>query len=155
MKEYPSIPHIDRGTGEFCIAFTKYDGSNIRAEWTRKSGWSKFGTRTHLLGVDDPVFVEHEWRGELGGCTFGLMIDYAGIMKSDPTTGILKDYKTNRMPFTPHELETSFQLRVYELVLRRYLIPDVKNWIAGYEMFRFGWQACPPWNEDDLLAAED
>lgn len=105
--------------------------------------------------TDNPVFVEEEWRGELGGCTFGLMIDYAGIMKADPTTGILKDYKTNRMPFTPNELETSFQLRVYELVLRRYLLPDIKHWIAGYEMFRFGWQACPPWTEDDLLDAEE
>lgn len=104
--------------------------------------------------TDDPVFIEHEWRGELGGCTFGLMIDYAGIMKADPTTGILKDYKTNRMPFTPHELESSFQLRVYELVLRRFLMPEVKNWIAGYEMFRFGWQGCPPWTEEDLLDAE-
>lgn len=105
--------------------------------------------------TDDPVFIEHEWRGELGGCTFGLMIDYAGIMKNDPTTGILKDYKTNRMPFTPNELESSFQLRVYELVLRRHLLPEVKNWIAGYEMFRFGWQACPQWTEDDLLDAEE
>ena len=105
--------------------------------------------RTH-----DAVFIEHEWRGELGGCTFGLMIDYAGIMRNDPTTGLLADYKTNRMPFTPHELESSFQLRVYELVLRRHLLPEVKNWIAGYEMFRFGWQACPPWTEEDLLDAE-
>ena len=104
---------------------------------------------------DTPVIIEKEWRGELGGCTFGLMIDYAGIMKNDPTTGILKDYKTNRMPFTPHELESSFQLRVYELVLRRHLLPEVKNWIAGYEMFRFGWQACPQWTEDDLLDAEE
>lgn len=105
--------------------------------------------RTH-----NPVLIEHEWRGELGGCTFGLMIDYAGIMKADHTTGILTDYKTNRMPFTPHELESSFQLRVYELVLRRFLMPEVKTWIAGYEMFRFGWQGCPPWTEEDLLDAE-
>lgn len=105
--------------------------------------------------TDIPLFIEHEWRGELGGCTFGLMIDYAGIMKNDPTTGILKDYKTNRQPYTPNELASSFQLRVYELVLRRFLAPEVKTWIAGYEMFRFGWQACPPWTEDDLLEAED
>lgn len=104
---------------------------------------------------DDAVFIEHEWRGELGGCTFGLMIDYAGIMRNDPTTGILKDYKTNRMPYTPNELETSFQLRVYELVLRKYLMPDVKTWIAGYEMFRFGWQQCPPWTDEDLADAEN
>ena len=105
--------------------------------------------------TDVAKFIEYEWRGELGGCTFGLMIDYAGIMKNNPEVGILKDYKTNRMPFTPTQLEESFQLRVYELVLRRFLAPEVKQWIAGYEMFRFGWQQCPPWTEDDLLEAEE
>lgn len=101
-----------------------------------------------------PVLVEHEWRGELGGCTFGLMMDYVGIMKDDPSVGILKDYKTNRMPYTPSELEASFQLRVYELVLRKYIMPEIKKWIAGYEMFRFGWQQCPPWSEEDLADTE-
>lgn len=105
--------------------------------------------------IDNPMFIEHEWRGELGGCTFGLMIDYAGVLKDNPEVGILKDYKTNRMPFTPNELESSFQLRVYELVLRRYLAPEIKEWIAGYEMFRFGWQECPRWTDEDLNDAED
>lgn len=102
-----------------------------------------------------PKLIEYEWRGELGGCTFGLMMDYVGVMNNDPTTGILKDYKTNRMPYTPSELEASFQLRVYELVLRRFIMPEIKTWIAGYEMFRFGWQQCPPWTEDDLADAEN
>lgn len=105
--------------------------------------------------TDIAKLIEHEWRGELGGCTFGLMIDYVGIMKNNPEVGILKDYKTNRMPFTPSELEESFQLKVYELVLRKYLMPEVKQWISGYEMFRFGWQQCPPRTEEDLQEAED
>jgi hypothetical protein len=104
--------------------------------------------------TDDALFIEKEWRGELGGCTFGLVLDYAGIMKSDPTTGILKDYKTNRMPFTPSELEHSFQLRVYEIILRKHLAPEIKNWISGYEMFRYGWQQCPTRSEADLADAE-
>lgn len=104
--------------------------------------------------TDDVLFIEKEWRGELGGCTFGLMLDYAGIMKNDPTTGILKDYKTNRMPFTPSELEHSFQLRVYEIILRKFLAPEIKNWISGYEMFRYGWQQCPTRTEEDLADAE-
>ena len=53
---------------------------------------------------DTPVIIEQEWRGELGGCTFGLMIDYAGIKKKNPKIGILRDYKTNRMPFTVADL---------------------------------------------------
>lgn len=33
--------------------FDKIDGSNIRAEWTRKAGFDKFGSRTRLLGADE------------------------------------------------------------------------------------------------------
>ena len=60
MKHYPSIP---RSTGqqfrEFeAYVFDKLDGSNIRAEWTRKRGWFKFGTRDRLLDETDPVFGE-------------------------------------------------------------------------------------------------
>lgn len=48
MKEYPSIPSsIDRDLSIY--AFDKIDGSNIRAEWARKSGFYKFGSRTVLI----------------------------------------------------------------------------------------------------------
>lgn len=103
---------------------------------------------------DNTYGVEVEWRGELGGVTFGLMFDYIGIMKEDPTVGVLKDYKTNRMPFTPGELEDSLQLCIYEIILRRHILPDIKTWVTGYEMFRFGWQQCPQRSEEDLLNAE-
>lgn len=38
------------------IAFDKLDGSNIRAEWTSKKGWHKFGTRHRLVDATDPMF---------------------------------------------------------------------------------------------------
>ena len=106
---------------------------------------------------DTPVLIEEEWRGELGGVTFGLMIDYAGLIKSQ-NIGLLRDYKTNRMPYTPADLENSLQLRIYLLVLKRHyqhLFPDVNKWIAGYDLFFHGWQRCPEWSDDDLLRAED
>ena len=34
----------------------KYDGSNIRAEWSRKKGWVKFGTRRRLFDESDEIF---------------------------------------------------------------------------------------------------
>ena len=52
---------------------------------------------------DTPVLIEEEWRGELGGCEFGLIVDYAGRKIKNPNIGILRDYKTNRMPFTTAE----------------------------------------------------
>lgn len=40
------------------IAFDKLDGSNIRAEWTRKTGFSKFGTRRRLLDPNEEMLGE-------------------------------------------------------------------------------------------------
>ena len=56
MKEYPSIEGPLGNFGEPCIAFYKHDGSNLRFEWSPKSGWSKFGTRSKLFDRTDPVF---------------------------------------------------------------------------------------------------
>lgn len=51
MQTYPSIGTIV--ANQHIFAFDKLDGSNIRAEWTRKSGFSKFGTRTRLLDPNE------------------------------------------------------------------------------------------------------
>lgn len=56
MKQYPSISNVTGYIGNPCIAFYKYDGSNLRFEWSKKSGWHKFGTRTRLFDKNDPEF---------------------------------------------------------------------------------------------------
>lgn len=48
MKSYPSIPRKVNFKLKY-IAFDKLDGSNIRAEWSKKKGFYKFGSRTQLL----------------------------------------------------------------------------------------------------------
>lgn len=58
MKTYPKIRKSDeafRHFGENCHVFLKYDGSNIRAEWNKKTGWGKFGARNTILDLNDPV----------------------------------------------------------------------------------------------------
>lgn len=39
--------------GRPCLAFDKLDGSNIRAEWSPKRGWSKFGSRHRMIDASD------------------------------------------------------------------------------------------------------
>lgn len=57
MKEYPKINGASRGPiGLPCIAFYKYDGSNLRFEWSKKRGFYKFGTRKRLFDKTDAVF---------------------------------------------------------------------------------------------------
>lgn len=60
MKSYPSIPQsTGQSFREFqAYVFDKIDGSNLRFEWARKSGWGKFGTRNRLFDESDPVFGE-------------------------------------------------------------------------------------------------
>jgi len=56
MEQYPTINKIIRSTSIF--AYDKLDGSNIRAEWTRKAGFAKFGSRHHLIDADYPMLGE-------------------------------------------------------------------------------------------------
>lgn len=55
VKTYPSISYATASHLPI-YAFDKLDGSNIRAEWTSKKGWHKFGTRKRLVDETDPIF---------------------------------------------------------------------------------------------------
>lgn len=55
VKSYPSLPYATECHLPI-VAFDKLDGSNVRAEWTKKKGWCKFGTRHRLVDASDPVF---------------------------------------------------------------------------------------------------
>ena len=61
VKSYPSIDGISCGylnnlVGQNCIVFEKNDGSNLRYEWSKKTGWSKFGTRNRLFDQSDKEY---------------------------------------------------------------------------------------------------
>jgi len=56
MKTYWSIDGPSKAPKEFCYTFVKYDGSNMRMEWSKKRGWYKFGTRKCMIDSTDPVF---------------------------------------------------------------------------------------------------
>jgi len=57
MKEYISISR-EILYGVTAYVFDKLDGSNIRAEWSRKKGFHKFGSRNRLIGSDQPFLPE-------------------------------------------------------------------------------------------------
>jgi hypothetical protein len=57
MKSYPSINGPSKAPKQSCIAFYKYDGSNLRFEYSRKHKTvTKYGTRRRLFDHTDEVF---------------------------------------------------------------------------------------------------
>jgi len=62
MVEYPSIQNSSKAPRKECIAFDKLDGSNFRAKWTKKQGFSTFGTRTQLIDETTPFWCDMVYR---------------------------------------------------------------------------------------------
>jgi len=59
MLQYPSIDGASKAPlGKPCVAFYKYDGSNLRWEWSPKKGWNKYGTRRQMFDESAPVFKD-------------------------------------------------------------------------------------------------
>jgi len=57
MKRYPSMSsQVIREMNVYF--FEKLDGSNIRAEWSPKRGFYKFGSRNQMIDEDHPLFGE-------------------------------------------------------------------------------------------------
>src|SRR3989304_7374005 len=54
MIEYPSIMSSAKAPHQSCIAFEKFDGSNIRVKYTNKKGFSLFGSRTQTFDKGHP-----------------------------------------------------------------------------------------------------
>lgn len=59
MLQYPHIIGINKmPLGQHCMAFYKYDGSNMRFEYSHKKGWHKFGSRTQMINENTPTLGE-------------------------------------------------------------------------------------------------
>ena len=56
MKSYPSIDGPSKAPKKQCYGFVKYDGSNMRFEWSAKRGWYKFGTRKCMIDETHKIF---------------------------------------------------------------------------------------------------
>lgn len=53
MLHYPKIPGSRDAPDGRCVAFEKYDGTNIHWDWDRDFGWHSFGTRRDEFNLTD------------------------------------------------------------------------------------------------------
>ena len=55
---YPKIPDSKNCPLKKCIAFEKYDGTNLHWVWENELGWYAFGTRRNRFDLDDMGIAE-------------------------------------------------------------------------------------------------
>ena len=53
MLYYPKMPDSRRAPLARCIAFEKYDGTNLHWDWDRDFGWHSFGTRRDAFDLTE------------------------------------------------------------------------------------------------------
>lgn len=130
MKHYPEISSVIQRDVDVYV-FEKLDGSNIRAEWSPKRGFYKFGTRKRLLGEDDPLFGEaiglvrkqEETLAKIfRGKNFEKAVAYfeylgensfAGLHETEPHRVVLLDVDVFKKGFmTPNEFLRAFDGQV-------------------------------------------
>lgn len=86
MKEYPSIGKDINKDLSFYV-FDKLDGSNIRATWSRKNGFYKYGSRHVLLDPNDksnklsiaPQLILDTYQNEVSKVLKDLRVDSATL----------------------------------------------------------------------------
>jgi hypothetical protein len=78
MLHYPKIPGSRNCPDGQCVAFEKYDGTNLHWYWDRDFGWHAFGTRQDVFNLTDAGIQEFSDKHEpLGECVAVFQKDWA------------------------------------------------------------------------------
>lgn len=132
MLQYPSIPGSSKSPiGNHCIAFYKYDGSNLRWEWSPKKGWNKYGTRRQLFDASTPLYNQ----------ALPLFLDKLGdeivyrskhIVKSIERITAFTEFFGPSSFAGSHDLDEEKELRLFDIFLfkRGFVIP--KQFVKVY-----------------------
>jgi len=118
MLEYPSILGWRRTPevmGESCYAFEKYDGSNLRWEWTPKQGWFKYGTRHCLFNEATELYggAVEPFKREIGP---GVVERVCTLLKRKPERiTVFTEYFGPSSFSGSHILGEAMQLRLFDV----------------------------------------
>jgi hypothetical protein len=88
MLHYPKIPGSLNCPDGRCIAFEKYDGTNLHWDWDRDFGWHAFGTRRdqfNLLpaGIDGFARAHEQLRDAAGLFLSGLAGEFERVFRDN------------------------------------------------------------------------
>ncbi|AFY91345.1 RNA ligase family protein [Chamaesiphon minutus] len=82
MLYYPKIPDSRNCPDGKCIAFEKYDGTNLHWDWARDFGWHAFGTRRDVFNLTAAGIGEFQVKHQhLSECTAVFDRDWASDLE--------------------------------------------------------------------------
>ena len=85
---YPKIPNSSAAPLKQCLAFEKYDGTNLHWVWDRELGWYAFGMRRHRYDLDAAGIAE--FHANHRGCP-----DAVELFQRDLATSLEKHFQSN------------------------------------------------------------
>jgi hypothetical protein len=79
VLHYPKIPGSRNASDDRCVAFEKYDGTNLHWDWDRDFGWHAFGTRRDEFNLtqagSDQFASRHAHLKQCVGVFWGTLAD--------------------------------------------------------------------------------
>ena len=86
MLHYPKIAGSRDAPGGRCVAFEKYDGTNLHWDWDRDFGWHAFGTRRDEFNLTEAGVAQFARRhAHLSQCIGVFRAMLAGDNEAGPS----------------------------------------------------------------------
>ena len=143
MLHYPKIPGSRNAPGGRCIAFEKYDGTNLHWEWDRDFGWHSFGPRRDEFNLTDEgiQFFAHQHahlRQAVSVFRMTLADDIEKVFREHPNYRELQSFKVFTEFLGPnsfaglHMEEDPKELRLFDVLSEPLGIIGPKQFVADF-----------------------
>src|SRR5262245_61489979 len=89
VLHYPKIPGSRHAPDGRCVAFEKYDGTNLHWDWDRDFGWHSFGPRRDAFNLTDAgIALFGDRHAHLRQC-----VDVFRATLADPVERIFREHR--------------------------------------------------------------
>lgn len=143
MLYYPKIPDARDAPIGRCVAFEKYDGTNLHWDWDREFGWHAFGTRRDVFNLTDEGIAQfrrkhahlHEcvvvFRSTLADGLEQIFKIYPGYREFQAIKAFTEFFGPNSFAGL-HKEEEPKQLRLFDILAEPFGFIGPKQFVADF-----------------------
>lgn len=143
VLHYPKIPGSRHIPSARCIAFEKYDGTNLHWDWDRDFGWHAFGTRRDVFNLTrDGIDQFNQQHAHLGECVevFQTTLEegVGNVLRNHPNYRDFPSVKVFTEFLGPnsfaglHRREDPKELRLFDVIAEPFGIIGPRQFVADF-----------------------